>query len=280
MTWEDWVDPPKTNWADPAQKGSSRNFKIAMIVVDYPDQDFAVTKPPKSDIYGNPQPEGANLKREDVPSFYNDLLNKPNKLNRGHTLHEYWMGDSFGKYGVDLTTFGPYRLPRNSYQYGIDDEEGGFNEDACPEPGPCSVDLRTDAIGAWRAEVGNATSTSFELVFILSAGQDESSTWQEFGEMKWLRKEDVPEEFGPPGNSSLPNYANTRYVDWSSWAAASNIWPNAGGGSSTQGESSGMGTFAHELYVIASGCYLLNANKVQVSPFGHWRQLQQPLRYT
>jgi M6 family metalloprotease-like protein len=157
------------------------------------------------------------------------------------------MGDSLGKYGVDLSVFGPYRLPRNSYQYGIDDEEGGFNEGACPAPGPCSVDLRTDAIGAWRAEVGNDTANSFELVFILSAGQDESSTWQEFGEMKFLTKEDVPDEFGPPGNSTLPNYAATRYVEWSSWAAASNIWPNAGGGSSTQGESSGMATFAHEL---------------------------------
>ena len=98
------------------------------------------------------------------------------------------MGDSFGKYGVDLTVFGPYRMPSRSYQYGVDDEEGGFNEGACPEGPPCSVDLRTDALGAWRAD-----------------------------------------------------------VEWSSWAAASTIWPNAGGGSSTQGESSGMATFAHEL---------------------------------
>ena len=65
--------------------------------------------------------------------------------------------------------------------------------------------------------------------------------------MKFLSKEDVPAEFGPPGNSSLTNYPNTRYVEWTSWAAASTSWPNAGGGSSTQGESSGMATFAHEL---------------------------------
>jgi M6 family metalloprotease-like protein len=157
------------------------------------------------------------------------------------------MGDSFGKYGVDLTVFGPYRMPAKSYQYGVDDEDGGFNGEACPKGPPCSVDLRTDALGAWRRDVGNATADAYELAFILSAGQDESSTWQEFGEMKFLTKEDVPAEFGPPANSSLPNYANTRYVDWTSWAAASTIWPNAGGGSSTQGESSGMATFAHEL---------------------------------
>lgn len=217
------------------------------MTIDYPDSPFVVTLPANSDIFGNPQPLAAGLSREDVPKFYHDLLNVPSELNEGHTLHEYWMGDSFGKYGVDLTVFGPYRMPARSYQYGIDDEEGGFNEGACPEGPPCSVDLRTDALGAWRADVGNETADAYELAFILSAGQDESSTWQEFGEMKFLSKEDVPEEFGPPDNSSLPNWASTRYVEWSSWAAASTIWPNAGGGSSTQGESSGMATFAHEL---------------------------------
>ncbi|KAK1228505.1 hypothetical protein PQX77_008445 [Marasmius sp. AFHP31] len=247
MTWNDFVEPPGTTWGDPSVRGKDRNFNIAMVAVDYSDQPFVITLEPESDIFGNPQPLASGLKREDVPKFYKDLLNTPNELNGGHTLHQYWMGDSFGKYGVDLTVFGPYRLPSLSYQYGIDDERGGFNEGACPAGRFCSIDLRTDALAAWRNDVGNTTANSFELVFILSAGQDESSTWQEFGEMKFLNKEDVPPEFGPPTNSGLPNYAKTRYVDWTSWAAASTIWPNAGGGSSTQGESSGMATFAHEL---------------------------------
>jgi M6 family metalloprotease-like protein len=263
MTWEQFVAPPSTDWSDPARKGRDRNFKIAMVTVDYPDSPFVVTLPVQSDIFGNPQPLASGLKREDVPNFYKDLLNTPNDLNQGHTLHECkfpiqtqrdapltmtdWMGDSFGKYGVDLTVFGPYRMPALSYQYGVDDEQGGFNEGACPDGPPCSVDLRTDALGAWRRDVGNETANSYELAFILSAGQDESSTWQEFGEMKFASRDDVPEEFGPPANSSLTNWADTRYVEWTSWAAASTIWPNAGSGSSTQGESSGMATFAHEL---------------------------------
>ncbi|KAH9880300.1 hypothetical protein IAQ61_000589 [Plenodomus lingam] len=247
MKWSDFKAPPSTDWSNPASKGRDRNFNIAMVTVDYPDSPFVVTLPANSDVFGNPQPLAAGLMREDVPKFYHDLLNVPNELNQGHTLHEYWMGDSFGKYGVDLTVFGPYRMPSRTYQYGVDDEEGGFNEGACPEGPPCTADLRTDALGAWRADVGNETADQYELAFILSAGQDESSTWQEFGEMKFLAKEDVPEEFGPPANSSLPNYANTRYVEWTSWAAAATIWPNAGDGSSTQGESSGMATFAHEL---------------------------------
>ncbi|KAF2730981.1 M6 metalloprotease [Polyplosphaeria fusca] len=247
MTWSDFVAPPNTNWGDPSKKGSSRNFNIAMVVVDYSDQPFVLTLPAQSDIFGNPQQDAFGIKREDVPGWYRDFLNKPGELNQGHTLHEYWMGDSHGKYGVDLTVFGPYRLPAKSWQYGVDDVSGGFNKGACPGPERCSVDLRKDALGAWRADVGNDTANAYELAFILSAGQDESSTWQEFGEMKFQTKEDVPDAFGPPGNSTLPNYAQTRYVEWTSWAAASTIWPNAGGGSSTQGESSGMATFAHEL---------------------------------
>ncbi len=65
--------------------------------------------------------------------------------------------------GVDLTVFGPYEMPSLAYQYGVDDESGGFNPDACPAAGPCSVDLRTDAFAAWRADVGNETADSFEV---------------------------------------------------------------------------------------------------------------------
>ncbi|KAL6903176.1 hypothetical protein GGI43DRAFT_334736 [Trichoderma evansii] len=262
MTWDDFKAPPGTQWNDVTKRGSSRNFNIALIAVDYSDETFVVTREPNSTVFGNPLPIVSGIAREDVPAYYRDLLNKPIDLNRGHTMHEYWMEDSHGRYGVDLTSFGPYRMPALSYQYGVDD---GFNHGACPTNN-CNRDIRTDAYAAWRAEVGNSTSNSFELVFILSAGQDESSTWQEFGEMKFSSPEDVPDEFGPPksvnGSSSLPNYASTRYVPWTSWASASTIWPNAGGGSSTQCESSGMGTYAHEL------SHLLNIGDNYNNPYG------------
>ena len=44
----------------------------------------------------------------------------------------------------------------------------------------------------------------------------------------------------------MPNWADTRYVDWTSWKSAANHWPNASGGTSTQAESSGLSVFAHE----------------------------------
>ena len=94
---------------------------------------------------------------------------------------------------------------------------------------------------AWRAATGCATTLcGFDNVFYVTAGHDESSTWQEFGEMLWADREQVPAEFGPPGaengpvlnaaGNPIPNWSPTRYVPWSSWLAAANHWPNAGGG--------------------------------------------------
>jgi len=156
------------------------------------------------------------------------------------------MGDSGGRYGVDLTAFGAYQLPSLSWQYGLSND---MNSGECFAGYRCNLNIRTDAIGAWKAQIGDAEAAKYELVFILSAGQDESSTWQEFGEMKFLSPDDVTDAFGPPdqyATNKTRNWAKTRYVPWTSWASAASIWPNAGGGSSTQGESSGMGTYAHE----------------------------------
>jgi M6 family metalloprotease-like protein len=263
MTWDDWTTPPGTNWADPTRKGSNRNFNIALVAVDYSDLPFIVTQPDESTIFGNPQPGSPKVSRDEVTTFYHDFLNKPNDLNRGHTMHEYWMTDSQGRFGVDLTAFGVYQLPALSYQYGLTED---MNPGECPAGKTCSLNIREDALGAWRADVGDEKADSFELVFILSAGQDESSSWQEFGEMMFLNRDDVADEFGPPGNGSDPDWATTRYVDWTSWASASSIWPNALGSSSTQAESSGMATFAHEL------SHLLNIPDNYNNPYG------EPLR--
>ncbi len=75
--------------------------------------------------------------------------------------------------------------------------------------------------------------------------------------MMFQTRDDIPDAFGPPRNPDgsaplnqlgqpMTNWADTRYVDWTSWRAAANHWPNAGGGTSTQAESSGQSVFAHE----------------------------------
>lgn len=242
MTWDDYAPIPGTDWADPSTPGSVENFRGALVLVDFPNQPLVVTQPANSTIYGNPS-SVHDLPRADAPAFYRDFLNRPGTLNGGHTIHEYWMEDSGGRYGIDLTSFGVYQMPHRSHEYGIENSmQRGLG---CPSGDTCGRDLRTDAKAAWIAAAGEDVASSFDFVFFLAAGQDESSTWQEFGQMKFATKEQVSDAFGPP-DDALPNWNATRYVDWTSWQASSTIWPNAGGGSSLQAESSGMSTYAHE----------------------------------
>ncbi|MEV8373234.1 M6 family metalloprotease domain-containing protein [Kribbella sp. NPDC056861] len=243
MTWSDYRKPPGTNWADPKVKGSVRTLRGALVLADFPNQPFVVTQPQNSTVFGNPSAEANGVPREQVAKFYADFLNTPGTLNRGHTLHEYWMEDSGGRYGIELTSFGAYRLPGKNYEYGMEFQSG----DDCPPANDCGRDLETDATKAWYAAEGDAIRDKFDFVFFLGAGQDESSTWQEFGPMKFETKEDVPDTFGPP-NATMKNWARTRYVPWTSWASGSSLWPAADitGLTSVQAESSGMSVFAHE----------------------------------
>jgi len=244
MTWADYKKVPGTNWNDPDAKGSVRTFKGALVLLDYPNQPFVVTQPRGSTIFGNPSAEANDVPRDQVARFYQDFLNTPNELNRGHTIHEYWMEDSGGRYGVELTGFGPYTMPGKDHEYAMEFQGGT----ACPAGDRCDRNLRADGNAAWLADVGQEVADQFDFVFYLSAGQDESSTWQEFGMMKFPTKEDVPGEWGPEGDPSLPNWSRTRYVEWTSWQAGSTFWPNARFGiDSVQAESSGMAVYAHEL---------------------------------
>lgn len=257
MTWADYRRPPNTNWADPSVEGSVRTFRGALVLLDYSNQPFVVTQPQGSTVFANPSAEAHDIPRAEVAEFYRGFLNTPGALNRGHTIHEYWMEDSGGRYGVDLDAFGPYTVPGKDHEYAMEFQGGT----GCPAGDQCNRNIRTDGRAAWVADVGAEVPAGFDFVFFLSAGQDESSTWQEFGSMKFPNREDVTDDFGPP-DPALPNWVNTRYVPWTSWAAGSTLWPNAGGGSSTQAESSGMSTYAHEL------SHILGIGDNYNNPFG------------
>ena len=220
-------------------------------MVDYPDRPFTVSQPAGSSVFGTPSVGASDIPRAQVPQFYADFLNKPTALNNGQTLNRYWMEDSFGKYGVELVPYGPYRMAEPSYQYHIS-RFNDINAD-CPENPPCGDANGNTYFNAvrdlWNANVPAAERATFDNAYYVSAGHDESATWQEFGEMRFVDQNAVTDAFGPKHiNPAFPrNWALTRYVPWTSWAAANNIWPSASGTVSTEAESSGMGVFAHEL---------------------------------
>ena len=153
-------------------------------------------------VFGTPTAEAHDVPRAQVPrSSTRDFLNTPQALNHFQTMNRYWMEDSFGKYGVQLDAFGPYQLPGPPVPVLPRRPGGGQPHAHCPDAAPakpCNLNFRTDARAAWaRPAVGAAKIAEYDNVFYVSAGEDESSTWQEFGEMKWMTQEEVPDAFGP-----------------------------------------------------------------------------------
>ena len=258
LTWNDFKPVPNTNWADPNVQPTVKRWKAVIVLVDYVDVPFQVTQPQGSNVWGNPGPAAHDIPREQVPQFYADFLNKPSALNNQHTINEYWMEDTGGRYGVEVVAYGPYRMPKKSYQYFYSSYGNkGPEETRCPAVLQCNGNFRSDAAALWAADTGKANpATDFDNVFYLGAGADQSASWLEFGKMMFKTPQEIPDKFGPPQEwkdavkaatgKDAPNWASTRYVDWSAWAASASMWPNASGNTSIEAESSGRATYAHE----------------------------------
>jgi hypothetical protein len=84
--------------------------------------------------------------------------------------------------------------------------------------------------------------------------------WQEFGEMKFNSREEIPPEWGNP-DPEKPRWVPTRYVEWTSWRAGAQP---RGLSSIRQGESSG--TITHEIGHYSFRLPDLN-NNPYVEPF-------------
>ena len=236
MTWADYRPIPGTRWGD-VTLAPERAIRVALVAIDFEDQPFVITQPRQSDPFGNPQVEP--IPREDVPRFYADFWGTPNAFNHGHTIHEYWMEQSRGRVGIPrIEPYGPYRMPRPLYEYGLNEwgQEGG-----CPGGRTCDGRMEPDADALWQADAGADIREQYDVVLRIYAGYDETTVWQEFGEMKFASREDVPDEWGNP-DPAMPNWVATRYVPWTSWRAGAQQW---GLSSVRQGESSG--TITHEL---------------------------------
>jgi hypothetical protein len=119
--WSDYTPIPGSPYADPSILPTITRWDVALILTDFPGTPFAVTQPQGSTVFGNPGPLAHDLPREAVPAFYRDWLNTPNAMNEFQGMNRYWMETSFGKYGVNLEGYGPYRLPKTQDEYFITD---------------------------------------------------------------------------------------------------------------------------------------------------------------
>jgi M6 family metalloprotease-like protein len=236
MTWADYHPIPGVNWADPALVPTRKQFRVALVAVDFDDQPFVITLPKHSDLFGNPQIDP--VPRERVAQFYADFFNTPSALNHGQTINGYWMEQSRGRVGIaKIDAFGPYRMPKKLFQYGLNE----YGQASAVPPGyQADGRIEPDADALWREAAGDLRA-NYDIILRIYAGYDETTVWQEFGEMKFQDKDSIPPEWGNP-DPSLPRWVVTRYVPWTSWKAGQMQW---GLSSVRQGESSG--TITHEI---------------------------------
>ena len=83
--------------------------------------------------------------------------------------------------------------------------------------------MEPDVDELWTKDAGADIKQKYDIVLRIYAGYDETSVWQEFGEMKFKSKEDIPAEWGNP-DTSKPRWVPTRYVPWTSWKAGAQQW--------------------------------------------------------
>ena len=243
MTGADYKLIPGVGWTNPEYE-APKTLRAALILGDFQDQKFRVAET-TVDATGQ-----RGLGVEDPAKYWVDLLFKstdPTNAQHGHTVGEYWLENSYGLIDVDAEGFGPYTMEGNMYEYGATDFGGSAD---CPDDSGCSADFDTEIVQASLADVTTSQQEHgpFDFRFLLHAGYDESGVWLNFGQALFAEKEDVTEKYGPAAFPDHRNWAATRYVEWTSFFAAQNIWSHAlPGALATEGESDGGSVYAHEL---------------------------------
>ena len=179
MTWDDYKPIPGATWNDPTRVAPSE---------DDPARDRAARLPgpavrdDAAEALGPVRQSRRSIRSRARTSrgSTQDFWTKPQPVNHGHTIHEYWMEQSRGKIGVEVTAFGPYRMPKKQLQY------GGLRPKTCRQAQRRQPRARNRR--ALAADAGADIRSKFDLVMRMFAGYDESAVWQEFGEMKFQTK--------------------------------------------------------------------------------------------
>ena len=81
LTWADYKKLPGPDYSDPSIQPTVDKWRVALIMVDYPDRPFTISQPAGSTIFGTPSAVAHSVPRAEVPQFYGDFFNKPSALN-------------------------------------------------------------------------------------------------------------------------------------------------------------------------------------------------------
>ena len=113
LTWSDYKPIPGPDYSDPAIQPRVKKWKVALVADRLPGPDVHDHAARGRNIFGNPQASANSIPRA-RSRVLRRLPQQAAALNNFQTMNRYWMEDSFGRYGVELVAFGPYRLPDNA----------------------------------------------------------------------------------------------------------------------------------------------------------------------
>jgi len=129
----------------------------------------------------------------------------------------------------------------------------------CPSGFACDGELEADADSLWRADAGEKVAERYDIVLRIYAGYDETSVWQEFGEMKFQSRDQIPPNGAIPTRASRAGSPRATSLDLMEGGADA-----VGLSTMRQGENSG--TITHEIahYAFDTGD---NNNNPYVTPY-------------
>ncbi|MDR2712738.1 MAG: immune inhibitor A, partial [Clostridiales bacterium] len=227
-TWDNFIPNPVIDWetdliedglanakATSEGRNPKQSTKGAIILVDFIDKPMITSQPIGGDLFGFNlyKKEGGGLEdvitknpvlnhmdRDTLADWWCDFLNKKLTGNGGSTFNEFSCENSFGKWSVELTGFGPYTLNGLELQY------GGLNQAHTPPSLYFRGSLLSEATAAARAGADGKAPwdpDEFDFFFVIHAGYDESGVWLPFGMMQFPgntlaeAKLTVPDLYGP-----------------------------------------------------------------------------------
>jgi len=140
QTWDDFTRHPVADWdgyrSEAPDLSDSRDFRGALILIEFPDRPLMTRGPVGSGLMGNPQRavdvalcpqiyDGCSVETgvgcdACVAQFWDDFFNTPiTDLNNSITIGGYWLENSFGDWNITLDIYGPFMMPMFEFQFPV-----------------------------------------------------------------------------------------------------------------------------------------------------------------
>ena len=230
---------PGPDYSDPSDPAdASKKWRVALILVDYPDRPFTISQPAGSTIFGTPSALAHSVPRDAGAAVLRRL---PQQAAGAEQLpdHEPVLDGGLLRQ-VRRRARAVRPVPAAAEVLPVPHRQLPERDRRLPEPDagdpnrtPCNQNFFNAARGAWEADVPARPSARRSTTASTSPrARTRARPGRSSARCASPTQDAVTDAFGPKAIDPLHprgNWATTRYIPWTSWAAAANIWPSAGG---------------------------------------------------